>query len=110
MESLGMKNNFFILVLIVLVGGLLYLLAPILTPFLAGALLAYLGDPLVKQLQRLHLPRFLCVIIVFLLLFSLIGLLIVLLIPLIQKQLITLTVVIPNTIAWLQNTILPWLS
>src|SRR4030042_4893908 len=32
-------------------GGLIYLLGPILTPFLAGALLAYIFDPLVDRLE-----------------------------------------------------------
>ena len=31
---------------------LVYLLTPILTPFLIGVLLAYLGDPLVDRLER----------------------------------------------------------
>ena len=35
-------------VLIALGGWLLYLLAPVLTPFLVGGLLAYLGNPAVK--------------------------------------------------------------
>ena len=34
-----------------LVGWLVYLLSPILTPFLISALLAYLGDPLVDRLE-----------------------------------------------------------
>ena len=34
-----------------LLGWLLYLLHPILSPFLVGILLAYLGDPLVDRLD-----------------------------------------------------------
>ena len=49
------------LIAIALVGGLLYLLAPVLTPFVAAALLAYIGDPLADRLQRLRLPRTLAV-------------------------------------------------
>ena len=37
--------------------GLLYLLAPVLTPFLAAALLAYLGDPLIDRLEARKLSR-----------------------------------------------------
>ena len=34
-----------------------YFLAPVLTPFVAGALLAYLGDPIVDQMERWRLNR-----------------------------------------------------
>ncbi len=57
------------LIAISLTGWLLYLLAPVLTPFVASALLAYIGDPLADRLQRLKLPRTLAVIVVFLLTF-----------------------------------------
>ena len=40
---------------------LIYLLRPILTPFIVSAILAYLGDPLVDRLQRLRLSRSLAV-------------------------------------------------
>ncbi|OQX02887.1 MAG: AI-2E family transporter, partial [Thiothrix lacustris] len=45
---------------------LLYVLAPILMPFLAGALLAYLGDPLVDRLESWKLSRTASVTVVFL--------------------------------------------
>ena len=45
------RNNW--LIAIALTGGLFYLLAPVLTPFVAAALLAYLGDPLADRLQPL---------------------------------------------------------
>jgi len=38
-------------------GGLVVLLGPILTPFLAGALLAYMFDPLVGRLEARGIPR-----------------------------------------------------
>lgn len=37
--------------------GLLYLLAPVLTPFLFAALLAYLGDPLIDRLETRGFSR-----------------------------------------------------
>ena len=60
------------LVLAVLTGGgwLVYLLAPILTPFVAAALLAYLGDPTVDWLESHGIGRTLAVVIVFGLLFA----------------------------------------
>ena len=45
------------LVLLLLTGWLVYSLAPILTPFLAGALLAYMFNPLASRFQRFGLSR-----------------------------------------------------
>ena len=50
------------LIAVALAGWLMYLLAPILTPFVAAALLAYVGDPLADRLQTLKLPRTLAVL------------------------------------------------
>lgn len=102
------ENKFFIIFLVLAACGLLYLLKPILTPFLTGALLAYLGNPLVKKLMMYPISRVTSSIIVFFVLFLLFILLILLFIPLIQTQIAALADAIPNMIAWLQNTIVPW--
>ena len=65
---------------------LLYMLAPVLTPFVAAALLAYIGDPLADQLQKLKMPRTLAVVCVFLLTFLFLALLVLLVLPLIKAQ------------------------
>ena len=112
MESLTTSSSWskpFIVFLVVVFAGLLYLLAPILTPFLFGALLAYLVNPLVNQLTQFHLPRLLSVIIVFFLLFLIIGLTIFLFIPLLEDQITNLAGVISNTVDWIQNTAVPWI-
>lgn len=110
MNGILNMNKTFVVVLALAVFCVLYFLAPILTPFLVGAILAYLGDPLVNKLMRLRIPRLLSVIIVFLVLFSILILLILLLIPAIENQVVILTNVIPNIISWLQNTFLPILN
>ena len=66
------------LIAIALTSVLLYFLAPVLTPFIAAALLAYIGDPLADRLQRLKMPRSLAVLAVFLLTFLMIGLIVLL--------------------------------
>jgi predicted PurR-regulated permease PerM len=38
-------------------GVLVWLLSPILAPFLAGAILAYMFDPIVERLTRRRVPR-----------------------------------------------------
>jgi predicted PurR-regulated permease PerM len=90
--------------------GLIYLLAPILTPFLFGAFLAYLADPLVVKLTERGLKRTLSATIVFLSLLIVLIAIILLLIPLIQNQTADLPNVIPNTLTWVQSTVLPWLK
>ncbi len=104
------SNQLLILAGIGIVGSLIYFLSPILTPFLVGTLLAYLTEPLVKKLIQLRLSRKMSVSIVFLALFFMLSLLILLLIPVMGKQMDTLSVIIPKVIEWLQDTILPWLK
>ena len=51
---------------IVVLGALLYLLSPILTPFVAAAILAYICNPAVQRLARFRMPRTLAVLLVML--------------------------------------------
>lgn len=91
-------------------GWLLYLLGPVLTPFLAGAALAYLGDPLADRLEALNMPRTVAVTVVFtsLMLLGILGLL--MLLPMLERQLGLLINKMPGFIDWLQNTGLPWVA
>lgn len=98
------------LLLSVVVVGLLYLLAPVLTPFLIAATLAYVTDPIVNYLEKLKVPRTLATTIVFLGIIFTVFLLLFLIIPLLQRQLSLFFAKIPVLIMWLQNTVLPYLS
>jgi len=95
------------LIAIALLGWLLYLLAPVLTPFVAAALLAYIGDPLADRLQRLKLPRTLAVVAVFVLTFSMLGLLILLVGPLIRTQVGALLNALPEIVRQFEQVWLP---
>ncbi len=95
------------LIAIALTGGLLWLLAPVLTPFIAAALLAYIGDPLADRLQRLKFPRTIAVVTVFVLTFVGLGLLILLVVPLIQTQISALLDALPGIIAQIEQVWLP---
>lgn len=88
-------------------GWLLYLLAPVLTPFLVGALLAYLGDPLVDRLQRYGLGRSGAVTVVFAVMLLAGVLTLVVLLPVLQRQAITLMQGLPQFLDWAQNTLAP---
>jgi predicted PurR-regulated permease PerM len=95
------------LIAVLLVGWLLYLLAPVLTPFVAAALLAYLGDPLADRLQRLRIPRGLAVMAVFLLTFACVGLLVLLVVPLFRAQISALLDALPGIITQVEQVWLP---
>ena len=94
--STSFRNNW--LIAIALAGWLLWLLAPVLTPFIAAGLLAYIGDPLADRLQRLRLPRTVAVATVFVLTFVGLGLLVLLVVPLIQTQVSALLDTLPGIV------------
>lgn len=91
-------------------GFLLWLLAPVLTPFVAALMLAWLGNPLVSRLERAGRSRNTAVLIVYFstTLIILTGLLVI--VPLLWHQLSVLLDGIPNLVAWFKDTALPWLS
>jgi predicted PurR-regulated permease PerM len=95
------------LVAIALTGWLLYLLAPVLTPFVAAALLAYIGDPLADRLQRLKLPRTIAVVCVFLLTFLFVGFLVMLAVPLVRTQIAALLSALPSIVSEIEQVWLP---
>jgi len=95
-------------------GWLIYLLAPVLTPFIAAGLLAYICDPIADRLQKYKMPRTVAVVIVFLLTFLVLGSLILLIGPLVRTQIGALFDALPEITlrveqVWLP-TILDWLN
>lgn len=89
---------------------LVYLLAPILSPFLLAAALAYLCDPLVDRLGRLGWSRTLGTVTVLLGLVLVFVILALILTPLIQAQIRLLIEQIPRVVEWGTRTLLPWLT
>lgn len=80
-------------------GLLLYLLGPILTPFVAAAILAYICNPLVQRLCGWKLPRTGAVVLVMLGLVLLIVLLLLIMLPLLQKE---ISIFIARLPEWLE--------
>jgi predicted PurR-regulated permease PerM len=105
--TLADSRQWFILALVLAGGWLLYLLAPVLTPFLLSALLAYLGDPLVDRLQRLGVSRTVGVLTVFGVMFVTGLLALVVLLPMLSHQTIAFLNNIPEALDWLQKQLLP---
>ncbi|KTC38272.1 hypothetical protein AO265_09130 [Pseudomonas sp. ABAC61] len=75
---------------VLLVCGFLYLLHPILSPFLVALLLAYLFDPLVDRLEKWGLSRTWGVVAVFALFTLIVMTLLLVLVPMLAKQLVRL--------------------
>lgn len=91
-------------------GVLLYLLAPILTPFLIAALFAYLGDPLADRLQAWGLSRTLAVIVVFVGMLVVLALGLLVVVPLLEGQLAKLVSKVPGYLEWVGTNVVPRLS
>jgi predicted PurR-regulated permease PerM len=91
-------------------GLLLYLLSPILTPFLLAAILAYICNPLVERMTRGRTPRTLAVALVLLLLAAVFVVLLVILLPLLAKQFRTIAGQMPTYIDWLRTAVQPWIE
>ncbi len=92
------------------IGWLLWLLAPVLSPFVLGALLGWLGDPLVDRLQRAGRSRNTAVLLVFTAMILLVVLVLVLLVPMIQAQISTLIESVPGYQYWIIHTAMPWVE
>ncbi len=91
-------------------GVLFYLLAPVLTPFLIAALLAYVTDPLVGRLEARKLSRTTSTVIVFAGLAMLLMLLVLIGVPLLEQQVSTLVQKLPGYVDWIQFTAVPWVQ
>lgn len=86
---------------------LVYLLAPILTPFVASALLAYVGDPLVDRLEKLKLSRTFAVLVAFVMIFVGLGALTLLVLPLVRDQGTAFASKLPSYVQWVEVNLLP---
>jgi len=107
--------RWFVLTLTAFTLWLVYLLAPVLTPFVISAALAFLGDPLVDRLENIgigkwKIGRTLAVVIVFVLMTVVLVVLLLIIVPLLSEQLEHLVKKGPEILEWLAATALPWLQ
>ena len=99
-----------LLAALLLTGGLVYLLGPILTPFLAGALLAYIFDPLVNRLQARGMSRAVGTVLVIVLAGLALFALLLIALPLFEGQFAELSQRVPAALDLIQARFLPWLD
>ena len=103
-------RRIFILAGIALILWVLYLLKPVVVPFVGAFFIAYLFSPLVDRLHHIGLPRWLSISIVFIGIGVVVTLAMWYLVPLVWKQLMYARDSIPAGIHWINYTFLPWLS
>jgi len=109
MDEYVARRGLWVVMVLVLV-GLLWLLAPVLTPFVVSALLAWLGDPMVARLERAGRSRTTAVLIVFGLMTLIVVLSLLVIVPLLQDQVLKLIAWLPQLSQWAQTTAIPWLE
>jgi predicted PurR-regulated permease PerM len=88
-------------------GIVLYLLAPVLTPFALAALFAYLGDPIVDRLER-RFSRTFSVLIVFSVMTLAVAGVLALLIPEIIRQASGFPEQLQKLAGWYNTSLTPW--
>ena len=110
MASRGFDDRQYLvwLALAAAVGVLFYLLAPILSPFLFAAILAYICNPLVGRMAKRKVPRSLAATLVLLLLATIFTLLLVILLPLIVRQVRAVAGQMPLYLDWMRGVLEPW--
>ncbi|HUY68196.1 MAG TPA: AI-2E family transporter, partial [Alphaproteobacteria bacterium] len=102
----GTQARFWLLIA-VLTAAALWLLKPVLLPFVLGLAIAYFLNPVVDALARRGIARWLCAIGVLLGFATAIGLLMLLILPLLQSQVGALVKAIPGYVEQLRTHALP---
>jgi len=90
--------------------GLLWLLAPVLTPFLIGAVLAYALHPLVERMANRRIPRAIAVMLVEITMLVVLSALLLLIVPILSKELPLLRERLPILANGLKASLEPWLA
>lgn len=94
----------------ILLGFMLWLLGPVLTPFAVAALLAWMADPLVSRIERSGRSRTIAVTLVFLLMILLVVIVLLLLVPMLRNQIEQAIEWGPKLVVWITGTAIPWLE
>jgi len=104
------SQRWFLLMVVVILGYLLVLLGPILSPFLIAALLAYLADPIADKLESYNMGRTHAVLVVFSALMLFMCLMLLILLPKLTVQLTIMVKQIPIAIDLLEKNALPLIT
>lgn len=108
--ALSRYQILWILASLLAVGWLTWLLGPVLTPFFVSVLIAYMVNPVVGGLERLGFRRDVAVSLVFLLAFGLIVVVLLIVIPVLVREVADFLGRLPGYLATFQQKVLPWIE
>ena len=91
-------------------GFLVNALAPVLTPFMFGAILSYIGAPIVAWLARRRVPRTAGAVLVIIAIAAFMGGLMLVVAPLVSSEISRITEALPALLTKIQEQWLPWLN
>ncbi|MGA0033024.1 MAG: AI-2E family transporter [Burkholderiales bacterium] len=109
-QGSGQKHLWQWLAATLLALAVIYLLSPILTPFLFAAILAYICNPLVGRMTGRRVPRTLAVVFMLLLLGAAFVLLLLVIVPLLIRQIRAIADQAPVYVDWLRTAVAPRLE
>ncbi|PSJ18565.1 AI-2E family transporter [Nitrosomonas supralitoralis] len=109
-EHSGSLHYLWWLILACVTGGLIFLLSPILTPFLLAAVIAYICNPMMRRMAGRRIPRTVGAVLVMLLLLGVFAALILVMVPLFEKEAGRLLDKMPVYLDMLKNHVIPWLE
>ena len=92
---------------LLVIGWLVWLLGPVLTPFLFSALLAYIADPVITRLERMNMRRELAVGLVFLTVIIILTGVLLLVVPILIREIVDLFNRLPGYAEQLQERFQP---
>ncbi|MDC9719285.1 MAG: AI-2E family transporter [Gammaproteobacteria bacterium] len=104
------SQSWLLIIVSFIVVGLLYVLQPVLTPFVVGIAIAYMADPFADRLESRGCSRTMATVIVFAALILLLMAMLLGIVPLLVKQIQTLVQLLPHLEIWYNVTLLPWLQ
>lgn len=99
-----------VIAVLVAVAYLLGALAPVLTPFMFGAILSYVGTPVVAWLEARRVPRAAGSVLVILAIAAFVGGLVLVVAPLVSSEVTRIANKMPELLTKIQDEWLPWIN
>ena len=109
-RRLSPKHYVWVVGAVVAIAALLHWLGPILTPFLIGGMLAYVGKPVVSWMEGKRVPRTVGALLVMLVALVLVLALLLVLAPLVHNEFSLAAKRLPELAAGLYAQLAPWLN